>query len=74
MVSGSILTFIFVVGAFCNWTWDGFLCWPPTPGGVLAHLHCPAGWHGVDTQSKNENIILHFIFLLFENTIHLSYS
>ncbi|XP_037935677.1 PDF receptor [Teleopsis dalmanni] len=37
-------------GIFCNWTWDQFLCWPPTPAGVLARMHCPSGWHGIDTK------------------------
>uniref|UniRef100_A0A1A9W8S2 G-protein coupled receptors family 2 profile 2 domain-containing protein n=1 Tax=Glossina brevipalpis TaxID=37001 RepID=A0A1A9W8S2_9MUSC len=37
-------------GAFCNWAWDRFLCWPPTPAGVLARMHCPSGWHGIDTR------------------------
>uniref|UniRef100_A0A0A1XIF7 PDF receptor n=1 Tax=Zeugodacus cucurbitae TaxID=28588 RepID=A0A0A1XIF7_ZEUCU len=36
-------------GVFCNWTWDLFLCWPPTPAGVLARMHCPPVGHGIDT-------------------------
>ncbi|XP_053952195.1 PDF receptor isoform X2 [Anastrepha ludens] len=36
-------------GIFCNWTWDLFLCWPPTPAGVLARMHCPPVGHGIDT-------------------------
>uniref|UniRef100_A0A1B0G292 Uncharacterized protein n=1 Tax=Glossina morsitans morsitans TaxID=37546 RepID=A0A1B0G292_GLOMM len=39
-----------VTRAFCNWAWDRFLCWPPTPAGVLARMHCPSGWHGIDTR------------------------
>ncbi|XP_017095129.2 PDF receptor isoform X2 [Drosophila bipectinata] len=37
-------------GLYCNWTWDTLLCWPPTPAGVLARMHCPGGYHGVDTR------------------------
>ncbi|XP_067635606.1 PDF receptor isoform X2 [Eurosta solidaginis] len=37
-------------GIFCNWTWDQFLCWPPTPAGVLARMHCPPVGHGIDTS------------------------
>ncbi|XP_064555079.1 PDF receptor isoform X2 [Drosophila montana] len=35
---------------YCNWTWDSLLCWPPTPAGATTHMHCPAGYHGVDTR------------------------
>ncbi|XP_013098800.2 PDF receptor isoform X2 [Stomoxys calcitrans] len=37
-------------GLYCNWTWDMFICWPPTPAGVLAHMSCPSGFHGVDAR------------------------
>ncbi|XP_073835674.1 pigment-dispersing factor receptor isoform X2 [Musca autumnalis] len=37
-------------GLFCNWTWDMFTCWPPTPAGALAHMGCPSGFRGVDAR------------------------
>ncbi|KAM7349820.1 pigment-dispersing factor receptor isoform 2-T7 [Cochliomyia hominivorax] len=37
-------------GLFCNWVWDRYLCWPPTPAGVLARMNCPSGFHGVDEK------------------------
>ncbi|XP_065365244.1 PDF receptor isoform X2 [Calliphora vicina] len=37
-------------GLFCNWVWDRYLCWPPTPAGVLARMNCPSGFHGVDAK------------------------
>uniref|UniRef100_A0A1I8M711 Uncharacterized protein n=1 Tax=Musca domestica TaxID=7370 RepID=A0A1I8M711_MUSDO len=37
-------------GLFCNWTWDMFTCWPPTPAGALAHMGCPSGFRGVDDR------------------------
>ncbi|XP_075155841.1 pigment-dispersing factor receptor isoform X2 [Haematobia irritans] len=39
-----------IPGLYCNWTWDMFTCWPPTPAGVLAHMGCPSGFHGVDAR------------------------
>uniref|UniRef100_A0A2A4J1F0 G-protein coupled receptors family 2 profile 2 domain-containing protein n=1 Tax=Heliothis virescens TaxID=7102 RepID=A0A2A4J1F0_HELVI len=26
---------------YCNATYDGFLCWPPTPAGETSYQHCP---------------------------------
>ncbi|BFG00368.1 PDF receptor [Drosophila madeirensis] len=37
-------------GIYCNFTWDTLTCWPPTPAGVMARMHCPAGFHGVDPR------------------------
>lgn len=30
-------------GTFCNWTWDGIYCWPPTAANATVELPCPSG-------------------------------
>ncbi|XP_055914545.1 PDF receptor isoform X2 [Eupeodes corollae] len=45
-------------GNYCNWTWDQFLCWPPTPAGVLARMRCPAVGHGIDITKFAERLCL----------------
>ncbi|EDW26013.1 GL14178 [Drosophila persimilis] len=41
-----------LLGIYCNFTWDTLTCWPPTPAGVMARMHCPAGFHGVDPRTN----------------------
>ncbi|XP_055843388.1 PDF receptor isoform X2 [Episyrphus balteatus] len=45
-------------GNYCKWTWDQFLCWPPTPTGVLARMRCPAVGHGIDVSKFAERLCL----------------
>ncbi|XP_008472636.1 PDF receptor [Diaphorina citri] len=33
----------FTTRTFCNWTWDGVYCWPPTRANSTIELPCPAG-------------------------------
>ncbi|CAO1380408.1 unnamed protein product [Diamesa hyperborea] len=35
--------------AYCNWTFDSILCWPPTKAGEIALQRCPAA-KGIDTS------------------------
>lgn len=37
--------------AYCNWTFDSILCWPPTKAGEIALQRCPAA-KGIDTTSE----------------------
>lgn len=45
-------------GNYCSWAWDRYLCWPPTPAGVLARMRCPAVGHGIDTTKFAERLCL----------------
>lgn len=47
----------FLLSAYCNWTFDSILCWPPTKAGDIALQRCPAA-KGIDTTS--EYIIIFF--------------
>lgn len=48
----NILSFIYQYAAFCNMTFDGYLCWPPTIANNTASLGCPHGVRGLDPTSK----------------------
>lgn len=45
------LRLCFLVSAYCNWTFDSILCWPPTKAGEIALQRCPAA-KGIDTSSE----------------------
>ncbi|XP_028819165.1 calcitonin gene-related peptide type 1 receptor isoform X2 [Denticeps clupeoides] len=38
-------------GAFCNHTWDGWLCWDDAPAGTYATQNCP-NYPGFDSSEK----------------------
>lgn len=40
------------ISVYCNWTFDSFLCWPPTRAGDKALQHCPST-RGLDPSSKS---------------------
>ncbi|XP_063696063.1 PDF receptor isoform X2 [Culicoides brevitarsis] len=39
--------------AFCSWTWDKVLCWPPTPAGTIVKQRCPSK-PGIDSSKFAE--------------------
>nr|AWT50663.1 neuropeptide receptor [Diaphorina citri] len=41
--NSNFATFNFTEGTFCNWTWDGVYCWPPTRANSTIELPCPVG-------------------------------
>jgi hypothetical protein len=43
--------FLYYFTVYCNWTFDSFLCWPPTKAGELALQKCPPT-KGLDPTSK----------------------
>ncbi|XP_037037209.1 PDF receptor isoform X2 [Bradysia coprophila] len=40
-------------GTYCNWTFDSFLCWPPTLAGKVVRQKCPIR-HGIDSTKSAE--------------------
>lgn len=43
----------FISGSFCNYTWDTYLCWPPTPSNTIVKQPCPPH-SGLNVTSKCE--------------------
>lgn len=36
---------------YCNYTWDSYLCWPPTQANTIIRQPCPP-INGIDVTSK----------------------
>ncbi|KAH9644191.1 hypothetical protein HF086_008680, partial [Spodoptera exigua] len=37
---------------YCNATYDGYLCWPPTPAGETTYQKCPSDFYLIDTSMQ----------------------